>query len=67
MEKIGMSLKENFMKDKFNQLHRKAGLLRDISRLKIFCPRCKDRIKNDIKRIYKEIDKIIEQGGGVIL
>ena len=62
-----MSLEEGYLKEKFTHLHRKAALLRDISRLKIFCPRCKDRIKNEIKKIYKEIDKIIEKGGGVIL
>ena len=61
-----MSLKEDYAKEKFNLLHKTAALLRDVSHLKIFCPRCKDKIKNEIKRIYKQIDKIIEKSGGVV-
>ena len=62
-----MSLKESFAKAKFNDLHKKAALLRDIVNFKIFCPRCKDKIRKEIKRIYKETDKILEKSGGVIL
>lgn len=54
-------------RERFKALCRFKSSLKDLEEIPILCDHCREKVKNQLKGIEEQIDKILASNNGVIL